>query len=157
MSLSEVADLIGAVLIFLGCFLCFSAAVGLVRFPDVLTRMHAATKPQTLGLLVIVIGVAVSLREPVALGMLFLIAVLQLLTAPVAAHMVARAAYRSNQVENGAIVTDELAEDLARAGFSLQESGRSDDDEQDQRLADHLDPGDLDAEEGRAAGTDPAR
>ncbi|MFW6598894.1 monovalent cation/H(+) antiporter subunit G [Propionibacteriaceae bacterium Y2011] len=120
MTLDEVFDLIGAVLVLLGCFLCLSAAVGLVRFPDILTRMHAATKPQTLGLLMLVTGLGVTLRQPGVIGVLFLIAVLQLLTSPVSAHMVARAGYRSHQVSNGAIATDELAEDLAKAGFILQ-------------------------------------
>lgn len=155
MSLTEIADIVGAALVVVGAFLCLSAAVGLVRFPDILTRMHAATKPQTLGLLVIVLGVAMSLRAPVALGVLFLVAVLQLMTAPVSAHMVARAAYRSNQIENGRITTDELAEDLAKAGFALQAA--NDDDPvregEGSEQAD-LEPSDLDAQEGTAAGAE---
>ena len=43
-----VLDLIGAVLILIGALLCLIAAIGLLRLPDVLSRMHAATKPQTL-------------------------------------------------------------------------------------------------------------
>lgn len=120
MNWSEIGDLAGAILLLVGAFLCLSAAVGLVRFPDTLTRMHAATKPQTLGLVVIVIGVAVSLRDVRALGILLLVAILQLMTSPVSAHMVARTAYRSHQISNGAIVRDELAEDLAKAGFELK-------------------------------------
>ena len=59
--MSAVLDIVGAIFLLLGAMLCFAASVGLVRFPDVLTRMHAATKPQTLGLLFVVIGVALSL------------------------------------------------------------------------------------------------
>lgn len=110
-------DVVGAVILLLGAVLCLAAAVGLVRFPDVLTRMHAATKPQTLGLLLVVTGVALSLREPRALGLLFLVAVLQLLTAPVAAHMVGRTAHRTGQIREDITRPDELAEDLSRAGF----------------------------------------
>lgn len=110
-------DVVGAVILLLGAVLCLAAAVGLVRFPDVLTRMHAATKPQTLGLLLVVTGVAISLREPRALGLLLLVAVLQLLTAPVAAHLVGRTAHRTGQIREDITRPDELAEDLSRAGF----------------------------------------
>ena len=48
MTAADVLDLLGALLVLLGCFLCFAAALGLLRFPDVVSRMHAATKPQTL-------------------------------------------------------------------------------------------------------------
>lgn len=119
MTPSDIGDLTGALLVLLGAFLCFAASVGLVRFPDVLSRMHAATKPQTLGLLLVVTGVAMSLRTWAALGTLVLIAGLQLATAPVAAHLVARTVYRSNQVRRDLLVTDELADDLAAAGFEL--------------------------------------
>lgn len=117
MSWSAAFDIVGALILLLGALLCFAAAVGLARFPDVLTRMHAATKPQTLGLLLVVTGVAVSLREPRALGLLLLIAVLQLLTAPVAAHLVGRTAHRTGQVREDLTQPDELTDDLARAGF----------------------------------------
>ena len=63
LSLADVLDLLGAFLVLVGCFLCFAAALGLLRFPDVVSRMHAATKPQTLGLIVLAAGVEVSLRS----------------------------------------------------------------------------------------------
>lgn len=117
--MNPVLDIIGAVFLLLGAMLCFAAAMGLVRFPDVLTRMHAATKPQTLGLLFVIVGVALSLQSLKPLGMLVLVAVLQLLTAPVSAHMVARTAYRTGQVREDLLITDDLADDLAEAGFHL--------------------------------------
>jgi multicomponent Na+:H+ antiporter subunit G len=112
-------DTVGALFLLLGAMLCFAASVGLVRFPDVLTRMHAAIKPQTLGLLCVVVGVALSLQSLKALGMLVLVAVLQLITAPVAAHMVGRTAYRTGQVRSDLLTQDDLADDLAAAGFHL--------------------------------------
>lgn len=117
--MNPVLDVIGAVFLLLGAMLCFAASVGLVRFPDVLTRMHAATKPQTLGLLLVVTGVALSLQNVKALGVLLLVAALQLLTAPVAAHMVSRTAYRTGQVRSDLLTEDDLADDLAAAGFEL--------------------------------------
>jgi multicomponent Na+:H+ antiporter subunit G len=130
---NPVLDTIGAVFLLLGAILCFAASVGLVRFPDVLTRMHAATKPQTLGLLFVVIGVAFSLQNFQALGILLLVAILQLLTAPVAAHMVSRTAYRTGQVREDLLTEDDLADDLAAAGFQLVTGDEDDGDAEDGR------------------------
>ena len=119
MSAGDVLDVLGAALVLLGCFLCFAAALGIVRFPDVFSRMHAATKPQTLGLILVAAGVELSLRSWAAFGTVVLIAALQLTTAPVAAHLVARTVYRSLQVRHDLIARDDLADDLAAAGFQL--------------------------------------
>ena len=60
--MAEVFDLIGALFILIGALLCLGAAIALRRFPDVLTKMHAITKPQVLGLITITVGIALSLR-----------------------------------------------------------------------------------------------
>ena len=117
--MNAVLDVLGAAFVLVGAFLCLAAAVGLARFPDVLSRMHAATKPQTLGLILVATGVELSLRSWAAFGTVVLIAGLQLTTAPVAAHLVSRTVYRSNQVRRDLLDRDDLAEDLARAGFTL--------------------------------------
>ncbi|MGI3779307.1 MAG: monovalent cation/H(+) antiporter subunit G [Janthinobacterium lividum] len=139
MSAGDVLDLLGAFLVLLGCFLCFAAALGLLRFPDVLSRMHAATKPQTLGLILLAAGVEVSLRTWSSFGTLVLIAALQLATAPVSAHLVGRAVYRTDQVRHDLLARDDLATDLEAAGFHLgpapeDESDRSDPSDDDRRL-----------------------
>ena len=119
MSAGDVLDLVGAFLVLLGCFLCFAAALGLIRFPDVVSRMHAATKPQTLGLILLAAGVELSLRSWAAFGTLVLIATLQLCTAPVSAHLVGRTVYRTDQVRHELLARDDLAADLEAAGFAL--------------------------------------
>jgi multicomponent Na+:H+ antiporter subunit G len=119
MSAGDVLDLVGAFLVLLGCFLCFAAALGLIRFPDVVSRMHAATKPQTLGLILLAAGVELSLRSWAAFGTLVLIAALQLATAPVSAHLVGRTVYRTDQVRHELLARDDLAADLEAAGFAL--------------------------------------
>jgi multicomponent Na+:H+ antiporter subunit G len=119
LGLADVLDLLGAVLVLLGCFLCFAAALGVVRFPDVVSRMHAATKPQTLGLILLAAGVEVSLRSWASFGTLVLIAALQLATAPVSAHLVGRTVYRTDQVRHDLLARDDLGTDLRAAGFSL--------------------------------------
>jgi multicomponent Na+:H+ antiporter subunit G len=126
--LGDVLDLLGAALVLLGCFLCFAAALGLLRFPDVVSRMHAATKPQTLGLILLAAGVELSLRSWAAFGTLVLIAALQLATAPVSAHLVGRTVYRTDQVRHDLLARDDLATDLKAAGFQL---GPAPDDEAD--------------------------
>ncbi|HEY9293056.1 MAG TPA: monovalent cation/H(+) antiporter subunit G [Microlunatus sp.] len=123
-----VLDVIGAVLVLIGVLLCLIAAIGLLRLPDVLSRMHAATKPQTLGLIVLLTGLGLSLRDVRVIGVLVLVAALQLLTAPISAHLVARTAYRTRQFRTDLTTPDELDTDLARAGFQLV-SGPSDEDE----------------------------
>jgi multicomponent Na+:H+ antiporter subunit G len=48
------------VLVLTGALMCFAAGVGLIRFPDVLSRLPAATKPQIFGLMVITADIAVT-------------------------------------------------------------------------------------------------
>ncbi len=89
-------DLIAGIFVLSGATFCLIAAIGMVRFPDLYVRMHAATKAGTLGvglaLMAVVVFGAVSgdlgtvLRALAAL--LFV-----LLTAPIGAHLLARAAY----------------------------------------------------------------
>ena len=115
MSWTTVADLAAYVCLIGGSFLALAAGVGVVRFPDLLARMHAGTKPQVLGLILLLTGEALRVRNTQVLGMLVLIVVFQLLTAPVAAHMVGRAGYRTGKVRNDLLVLDELTEDHFRA------------------------------------------
>ncbi|MEV4629145.1 monovalent cation/H(+) antiporter subunit G [Micromonospora sp. NPDC049523] len=108
--MSDVADLLSAAFLVAGALLSLAAGIGVVRFPDVLSRMHAATKPQILGLLLILIGVGLRLRTGADIATLVLVGVFQLATAPVAAQMVGRAAYRAGRHRSDLLVTDELAD-----------------------------------------------
>ncbi|MBR7833836.1 monovalent cation/H(+) antiporter subunit G [Actinospica durhamensis] len=94
MRATEVLDDVGDVAILGGALWSLIAGIGLLRLPDVLTRMHAATKPQVLGLLMVVFGVALRLRDANDITTLILVGLFQTWTVPVAAHMVARAARR---------------------------------------------------------------
>lgn len=104
-----VLDVIAVACICAGALFSLAAGVALLRFPDLLSRMHAATKPQVLGLLLILIGCALRLRSGIDVTTLILVAVFQLATAPVAAHMVGRAAHRDGQAQADTLLTDELA------------------------------------------------
>jgi multicomponent Na+:H+ antiporter subunit G len=109
--LGAIGQVLLAILLLTGSLLALLAAVGLHRFPDVFCRMHAATKPATLGLLFIAVAVGVSVGAPGAVVKLLLVVVLQFLTTPVAAHMVGRAAYRSGSPLAEATVMDEFGRD----------------------------------------------
>ena len=121
-------DIAGALLLCAGAFFCLSAAVGIVRFPDVMTRLHAATKPQVFGLLLVLAGVMLTLRTWQATALGLLVMMLQVVTAPVSAHMVARTAFRTGQWDIDDARVDELSRDLAEAGFvnSLEEPSSDD-------------------------------
>lgn len=100
MSWAFVADIVAGTCLLGGAFFSLTAAIGALRLRDLLSRMHAVTKPQVLGLILLLAGLAIELRDPGVLGMLLLVIVFQLLTAPVAAHMVARTAYRLGETEH---------------------------------------------------------
>jgi multicomponent Na+:H+ antiporter subunit G len=112
---ATVADVVSMVLLLGGAFLTFAAGVGVLRFPDLLSRMHAGTKPQVLGLMLVLGGLALRLRSGGAVWALLLVVVFQLLTAPVGAHMVGRAGYRTGKVREDLLVVDELTRDAQAA------------------------------------------
>ena len=114
--LSQIADVVAAACLLAGAFLCLTAGVGLVRVPDVLSRMHAGTKPQVLGVLLVMAGGAIRLQGVAASWMLLLVAAFQLLTAPVSAHMISRVAYRRRHVRRDLLLVDELREAEGRDG-----------------------------------------
>jgi len=123
MTWTTVADVAAAICLLGGAFLAFAAGVGVLRFPDLLSRMHAGTKPQVLGLILMLVGLALRLRSGGAVWALVLVAVFQLLTAPVAAHMVGRAGYRTGKIRDDLLVVDELTTDMERA---TEQAGRED-------------------------------
>lgn len=113
--MSHALDIAGVVFLVIGSTMCLLGAIGLVRFVDVLGRMHAATKPQTLGILSIAIGLSFTLRSWQTWTLMLLVVIMQTLTARVAAHMVGRAAYRTGQYRADILIRDELGDALDRA------------------------------------------
>lgn len=106
-----VRDVVCAVLLLSGALFCVVGAYGMLRFADVPGRAQAATKPQTLGLLLILAGAAVRLEPKYAVG-LALVGVFQVITAPVLAQLFGRAAYRTGAVEWPSLVADDLGDRL---------------------------------------------
>ncbi len=108
-------DLASAVLLLVGAVLSLAAGVGLLRFPDALARMHAATKPQTLGLVTALAALALASRSWITLLAVLPVIALQFLTTPMSAHMMGRAGYRVGNVRTDLLVRDELGDDIERA------------------------------------------
>ncbi|MEK4630268.1 Na+/H+ antiporter subunit G [Solibacillus sp. FSL R7-0682] len=97
MNVNQLIELMAALLILFGSIVSVISAFGMIRLPDVYTRSHAATKSATLSVLCVLFGAFVyfwihdgyvSIR--LILGIIFVF-----ITAPVAGHLVCRAAYRS--------------------------------------------------------------
>ncbi|MGK2881407.1 MAG: monovalent cation/H(+) antiporter subunit G [Mycobacterium sp.] len=103
-----IADVIAATLILSGSLLALTAAIGVVRFPDTLARMHAASKPQVLGLLLVLVGAAIRLRGNIDVGMIILTGLFTLITAPVVANRVGQLAYREQNIRDDLLTVDEM-------------------------------------------------
>ncbi|WP_067965294.1 monovalent cation/H(+) antiporter subunit G [Nocardiopsis trehalosi] len=103
-------DVVTAVLVPLGALFTLIGTIGLVRFPTLLNRMHAATKPDTVGLLLIITGAAFQLPDVRSAAPMFLAAMFQFVTVPVLAQTVGRVSYSRGMVDSERLVVDELEE-----------------------------------------------
>ncbi len=86
-------EVFSAIFLILGAGFMFSAALALVRFPDLFTRMHSTSKAGSLGLGCILVGVALAYPTPIVIAKCVMVLLFVFLTTPVAAHMIVRAAY----------------------------------------------------------------
>ena len=120
------SDIVADVLILLGVLLVVLGGVAVLRLPDVLSRANAATKAAGLGLASILAGAAVAIGTREAYVKLGLAIVVQFCTAPVAGHVLGRAAYRSSPEELSAhLVTDDLAgSEVTRSSAGGGDQGR---------------------------------
>ena len=110
-------DVVSAVLLLGGALSCLLGAFGLLRLPDLPGRLQAATKPQTLGLLLILAGTALRVELESAVTLL-LVGLFQVITAPVISQLLGRSAYRAGAVRRDLLVTDELAGKMPEEGES---------------------------------------
>ncbi|HYE35917.1 monovalent cation/H(+) antiporter subunit G [Methylocaldum sp.] len=83
--------------LFLGVFFFFAGTVGLLRFPDVYTRIHALTKADNLGLGLVIFGLMLQAESWAVILKLLLIWLLALPASATACHLLARHALRSEQ------------------------------------------------------------
>lgn len=87
-------NIIGYIFVFIGCLFLIISAIGLLRLPDTLTKIHAGTKTTTLASILIIIG-AIFL-EPTLWLKLSLLLLFILLTNPLSSTILARSSYYKN-------------------------------------------------------------
>jgi multicomponent Na+:H+ antiporter subunit G len=101
--------LIEAIAIIAGVFFMFVSSLGVLRMPDFYMRLHAPTKAATLGLFFLFVAVAIGVPQKVVVTKALLALVFIAATAPVGAHIMSRAAYRSGVRPGADTVIDEYA------------------------------------------------
>lgn len=115
-------EIVASAFFITGSALVMIAAIGMVRFPDLLSRLHAATKPQVLGIILMMNGLSLTLGSWQVGWKVLPVIIFQLATAPIAAHMVGRAGYRTDKVRSDLLGVDELTEDLEAARADIQDT-----------------------------------
>lgn len=123
--LDGVLDVLTGVFVLLGAFLSLAAGIGLIRFPDAIARMHATTKPQIAGITFIIAGLVLQDRTWQTFWILFAVLFFQLLTAPISAHMVGRAGYRTGVMKSDRIFVDELRDAVEHAQDEAEEAAET--------------------------------
>lgn len=88
-------ELLSAALLCIGSLFILIASVGIVRMPDLYTRMHAATKAGTVGLSSLLLAVAAAIPESTVISRVLGTMLFIFLTAPVAAHLLGKAMKQS--------------------------------------------------------------
>ncbi|WP_338035420.1 monovalent cation/H(+) antiporter subunit G [Halobacillus ihumii] len=107
--INAVLDILISLSLLLGTFFIVSTALGVLRFPDVYTRLHAATKSSTLGITGILTGAFLFMyvEHGIVSGKLLLGILFILLSAPVTGHVLGRSAYYSRVPLSDKSVEDE--------------------------------------------------
>ncbi|MGO1544132.1 MAG: monovalent cation/H(+) antiporter subunit G [Gulosibacter sp.] len=108
-------DLGTCIFVLLGALLSLSAGFGMLRFPDMLGRLHSQSKPQAAGLMFILIGFALQQTNWATVLFIFPILLFQFITTPAAGMVLARGGYRSKHYENVPLLVDELEAEVERA------------------------------------------
>ena len=85
-------DVLSSVLLVSGLFFFLAGSIGLLRLPDLYSRLHALTKADNLGLGLLVAGLAISSREPLLMLKLLLVWLAVLAASAASAHLIARQA-----------------------------------------------------------------
>lgn len=104
----EIARYLAAALMLSGAVFCLIAAVGVLRLPDLYTRLHAASKAGATGAGAIFLAVAIESLDGAVILRALLGVVFLLLSTPVSAHLLARAAYRCGEAPAPITTVDKI-------------------------------------------------
>jgi multicomponent Na+:H+ antiporter subunit G len=116
-----ISNLVVTVFVLAGAFFSLLAAIGVIRFPDVYTRMHAATKAPAFGILLFLIAAVFFFADLYTTAISLMIVVFIFLTAPVASHIISRVAHLLNTEIWSKTIIDELANDTGISRKKLPE------------------------------------
>lgn len=114
-------ELIVVMLLLVGSVISLIAAIGLLRLPDVFIRMHASTKAGTLGIELVMVACALHFNEPAAWLKAAIVVLFIVITAPVAAHMLGRAAYRLGEDFAKHTVRDDWQDNMRKKNLLSKE------------------------------------
>lgn len=106
------SDVVASLLFVSGGFFCLVAGIGILRLKDVFCRMHASTKAGTLGLALICLGVMVQAETIGHAAEAFVVFVFMIASAPIGAHVIGRAAFRTGVPIDPATSADEDVADF---------------------------------------------
>jgi multicomponent Na+:H+ antiporter subunit G len=98
----SVLEVLAGALLVAGVFFYLAGTVGLLRFPDALSRLHALTKADNAGLLLVCLGLGLLSGSALVAALLLLVWLLALLAATVSAHLIARGALSSERARKSA-------------------------------------------------------
>ena len=96
--MDTIVSMASALCLLLGSFLCLSGGVGILRFPDFYTRMHAVGVTDTLAAAMILIGLMLQNPDGLVMLKLLLILLMTIFISPVASHALAKAAFNNDLV-----------------------------------------------------------
>lgn len=102
-------DYVDDALLITGGFLMLLSAIGILRMPDLLSRMQTATKASSLGLGTVILAVAIHFGDPFVIIRAVAIITFGFITVPIAAHMLGRAAYFVGEPLWKGTLVDELS------------------------------------------------
>lgn len=113
----SVAEILSGILLAFGAFLVLSGGIGVLRFPDVYSRMHAAGITDTLGAVSILLGLMILAGWSLVLAKLVMIMLFLLITGPTSSHALGKAAWKSGlQPLTGGPSERKPADDPAKEG-----------------------------------------
>jgi len=106
--MSELLQYLAALAVLIGAVFALLAAIGIVRLPDLYTRLHAASKAGVVGAGLILIAVALISTDAAVMLRAILGIIFLLLSTPIAAHLLARAAYKAGEMPTVTTTIEEI-------------------------------------------------
>jgi multicomponent Na+:H+ antiporter subunit G len=125
--MDDLFNILTGLLIIIGAAFTLIAAVGILRLPDLYTRMHAASKAGTLGSGLMLVALAIFAQDQAIVTRALAAVVFFLLTAPISAHLLAKAAYAAGYKLWGRSVHDDMASPAREAAVSLDDESIKED------------------------------